>query len=64
MFSCEFYEISKNTFFTEHLRVTASELCQIPKQSLHPIRVFRISSLHFLLLLFLVEILKGSNSTR
>ena len=25
MFSCEFYEISKNTFFTEeHLRVTAS----------------------------------------
>ena len=24
MFSCEFCEISKNTFFTEHLRVTAS----------------------------------------
>ena len=23
MFSFEFYEISKNTFFTEHLRVTA-----------------------------------------
>ena len=26
MFSCEFYEISKNTFFTEHLWLTASKL--------------------------------------
>ena len=26
MFSCEFCEISKNTFFTEHLRTTASEM--------------------------------------
>ena len=25
VFSCEFCEISKNTFFTEHLRMTASE---------------------------------------
>ena len=24
VFSCEFCEISKNTFFTEHLRVTAT----------------------------------------
>ena len=24
VFSCEFYEISKNTFSTEHLRTTAS----------------------------------------
>ena len=24
MFSCEFCEIFKNTFFTEHLRTTAS----------------------------------------
>ena len=24
LLSCEFYEISKNTFFTEHLRTTAS----------------------------------------
>ena len=24
VFSCEFYEISKNTFFIEHLRATAS----------------------------------------
>ena len=28
MFSCEFFEISKNTFFTEHLWITASELFQ------------------------------------
>ena len=27
MFSCELYEIPKNTFFTEHLRATASILC-------------------------------------
>ena len=26
MFSCEFCEIFKNTFFTEHLRVTASDI--------------------------------------
>ena len=25
VFSCEFCEISENTFFTEHLRTTASE---------------------------------------
>ena len=25
VFSCEFCEISKNTFFTEHLQVTTSE---------------------------------------
>ena len=25
MFSCEFWEISKNTFFTEQLRANASE---------------------------------------
>ena len=25
-FSCKFCEISKNTFFTEHLRATASEM--------------------------------------
>ena len=29
--SCEFCEISKNTFSTEHLRTTASELCQISR---------------------------------
>ena len=26
MFSCEFCEISKNTFFTEYLRTTASNI--------------------------------------
>ena len=25
MFSCEFFKISKNTFFTEHIRTTASD---------------------------------------
>ena len=29
VFSCEFYEISKNTFFTEHLPATASVLQEI-----------------------------------
>ena len=28
MFSCEFCEISKNTFFTEHLRTMASKKLQ------------------------------------
>ena len=28
VFSCEFCEISKKTFFTEHLWATASELCK------------------------------------
>ena len=28
VFSCEFFEISKNTFFTELLRVTASKDCK------------------------------------
>ena len=27
VFSCEFYEIFKNIFFTEHLWTTASEVC-------------------------------------
>ena len=26
VFSCEFFEISKNTFFTEHIRMTASKM--------------------------------------
>ena len=39
MFSCEFYEISKNTFFTEHLLTTASLL-------LDPFKDFRFNSPH------------------
>ena len=31
VFSCEFCEISKNTFFTEHLPVTASGVCMSSK---------------------------------
>ena len=30
VFSCEFSEISNNTFFTEHLRATASEEQHLP----------------------------------
>ena len=48
MFSCEFWEILKKTFFTEHLRKTASVTCLaaqsyyeeikpfIPKLEVHP----------------------------
>ena len=32
MFSCEFYEISKNIFFTEHLWVTASNTAEKEKK--------------------------------
>ena len=32
VFSCEFCEISKNIFFTEHLWTTASEKCQNCRQ--------------------------------
>ena len=28
VFSCEFYDTFKNTFFTEHLRMTASDHLQ------------------------------------
>ena len=31
MFSCEFCKIFKNTFFTEHLRMTASAVSNIFK---------------------------------
>ena len=30
VFSCEFYEISKNTFLTEHLWATASAMIKVP----------------------------------
>ena len=35
MLSCEFCEISKNTFFTEHLRATASEHHHYNKNKKH-----------------------------
>ena len=34
MFSCEFYEIFMNTFFTEHLRTTASVGVNLVKTNL------------------------------
>ena len=37
VFSCEFCEISKNTFFVEHLRETASKVSQNRRQ---PLKVF------------------------
>ena len=33
VFSCEFCEISKNTFFTEHLWTTASDISQLDSSS-------------------------------
>ena len=38
VFSCELGEIVKNTFFTEHLRATASELSTIPSCALLQVR--------------------------
>ena len=32
MFSCVFWDFSKNTSFTEHLRATASKYCKIKKE--------------------------------
>ena len=36
MFSSEFYDVSKNTFFTEHLWVTASPLKIVFFNSIQP----------------------------
>ena len=35
VFSCEFCEIPKNTFFTEHLRATAFDLAQVLGRKRH-----------------------------
>ena len=50
MFSCEFSEIFKNTFFTEHLRTTASDKCHMI------IRKFQIMCSRFVISNFLVII--------
>ena len=42
MFSCEFCEISKNTFFTEHLRTTASGCKQKHRKPLDNFLVCRV----------------------
>ena len=39
MFSCEFCEISKNTFLTEHLRTTASLFTRDRRQTLDTITI-------------------------
>ena len=35
MFSCEFYEILKRNFFTEHLQTTASDVKEESKTSIY-----------------------------
>ena len=42
VFSCELYEISKNTFFTEHLRVTTSLAYQFVESSYYMWCPFRL----------------------
>ena len=42
VFSCEFYEIAKNTFFTEHLWMTASE-CGITSNVRVPVGLLLIT---------------------
>ena len=44
MFSCEFCEVSKNTFFTKHLRTTASILNTIV---LSPLGSNHVTFFHF-----------------
>ena len=44
MFSCEFCEISKNTFFTELLRVTTPKQVTVPLQCLQMAKLLIISS--------------------
>ena len=39
MFSCEFCEISKNTFFTEHLRTTTSNFLAYAFDTLLPVPI-------------------------
>ena len=49
VFSCESCEISKNTFFAEHLRVTAS--LRFKKiLTLHPVRTRLVQTRHYYLL--------------
>ena len=46
MFSCEFCEISKNTFFTEHLWTAASEKSFIESGKKKKIREYKESQLN------------------
>ena len=63
MFSCEFCEISKNTFFTEHLQTTASvetvrKACNFIKKRLQH-RYFPVNIPEFLEQLFFIEQLRS-----
>ena len=59
VFSCEFGEISKITFFTEHIRVTASVVfIYWPKQILYQIHLqFLCSSIPKLRALMIISII-------
>ena len=47
MLSCEFCEISKNTFFTEHLRTIASAYVKLMViHNIHKIHAFYGGSMH------------------
>ena len=45
MFSCEFSKIFKNTFFTEHLGVTASEFSKVSENIYCPKFLWATSSI-------------------
>ena len=59
MFSCEFCEISKNTFFSEHLRATASGLYQVFSFS----SCFYMIGSSLLIILFVMEVHLGPYQT-
>ena len=44
MFSCKFYEISKGTFFTEHLQATASDFCVYHWWHLENFRYYKVTN--------------------
>ena len=62
VFSCEFCDISKNTFFTEHLRTTASDCRSSHSQMSFKIGVLKnfasFTGKHMRLSLFLIKLHK------
>ena len=58
LFSCEFCEISKNTFFTKHLRATASVKIEMQVK----IMTSKLMSLHTTSMASLASVLQTSTS--
>ena len=60
VFSCEFYEIFKNTFFTEHIRATASKhftlVISLHKKSFFSVNVTKFAILFIFCALFGMKI--------